>query len=277
MYNGRLKNKGVRGASSITLVSGLISRAICPYRPHILVACMPKSGSTFLTNLIASYGLPKPDAKGINKLMPRLTKIRHAKLVPEYGDREQELCELRLLSSHSRSYVSQQHIKNSEWTQEMIQRYSLTPVILIRNLADCVMSIRDHIRKEKHFGSIIRVDQHVLALNNEDLERLIIQVGMPWYLSFYEGWIGSQSIILTYEDVVGQPAGTLKQVLESAGVAVEARLIQRAVDQVGEKPNRLNVGVSGRGSALSSDNCRRLEELISLFPAASSNEYLRRV
>lgn len=276
MADSRLATKGAQFYTPLVITAGLFAKAFLPFRPHVLVACMPKSGSTFLSNLIASYGVAKSGSNGMNKLISSYRAFKRVKLLPEYGDREQELCELRLLTSHFRSYVAQQHIRNSEWTQELIGRYGITPVALIRNLPDSVVSIRDHIRKEKNFGSIIQVNDNVLSLSDDKLDRLIVQVAMPWYLNFYEGWYQSQALIITYDEVVSEPGQTLTKVLVQAGVDVDFRLINRAVDRVNEKSNRLNVGVAGRGATLSADNRKRLEDLIDLFPLAASSEYLTR-
>lgn len=257
MHSQRLRMKGFQFYSPVLATAGMAIRALPLRRPHILIACMPKSGSTFLANLVASYD-----------------SIKRVKLLPDYGDREQELCELRLLMSHGRSYVAQQHLRNSEWTQELIRRYSLSPVVLNRNLSDCVVSIRDHIRKERNFGSIIAVNDHVISLDDEALDRLIIQVAMPWYLGFFEGWIRSDALILTYDDVVSAPARVLRTVLLNAGVKVEDSALEAAVHSVVGKQNRLNVGASGRGKSLSDINKARLGELIALFPHAAKSEYI---
>lgn len=213
-----------------------------------------------MANLVASYA-----------------SIKRVKLLPDYGDREQELCELRLLMAHGRSYVAQQHLRNSEWTQELIRRYSLTPVALCRNLADCVVSIRDHIRKERNFGSIIAINDHVLSLDDESLDQLIIQVAMPWYLGFFEGWYKSDALMLAYDDVVATPGRALRTVLLNAGVKIDDGQLERAVLNVVGKQNRINVGTSGRGKSLSDRNKDRLRDLIALFPGAMNSEYVANV
>lgn len=257
MNNQRLTTKGFQFYTPFLVTAGLAIRAMPSRQPHIVIACMPKSSSTFLSSLLSSY-----------------PGIRRAKLVPEYGDREQELCELRLLMAQGRGYVAQLHLRNSEWTQELIRRYTLTPVTLIRNLADCVVSIRDHIRKDNQFGSLIYIDQYVLSLDEDALDRQIIQLAMPWYLSFYDGWSRSSALMLTYDDVVNEPRRTIQAILERASVSVDDESITTAVQTVTGKRNRLNVGASGRGKTLSDENKTRLRDMIALFPSVVSNSYL---
>ena len=85
-----LRYKGIRFHTPLIVGFDLIARHILPKKPHVLIACMPKSGSTFLAIALAAY-------VGTRK-----------RLIPTYGHREQELCELRLIRYNMRSYVSQQ-------------------------------------------------------------------------------------------------------------------------------------------------------------------------
>src|SRR5271156_2694008 len=78
-------------------------------RPHILLACMPKSGSTFLSTVLASY-----------------PKFNQVNLIPSHGHLDQELSELRLSRFNHLSYAAQVHVRNSAWTQHLIDKYNLT-------------------------------------------------------------------------------------------------------------------------------------------------------
>ena len=100
-------------------------------RHHILIACMPKSGSTYLSNAIS-----------------RLPRFRKTSLVTHYGRTEQDL-DLRLALRKSRhNYVCQHHVRYNEKTSDVINRFGVTPIVLVRNVFDCVPSIRDHLRNE---------------------------------------------------------------------------------------------------------------------------------
>ena len=97
---------------------------------HVLIACMPKSGSTFLADVIS-----------------QCPGFRRAILTPSAGRREQEIDE-QLLRKHGKvSYVAQHHVRNSEWTSEMCRTYGVTPIVLVRSLQDVVVSLRDHMRR----------------------------------------------------------------------------------------------------------------------------------
>ena len=106
-------------------------RALHLERPHVLVACMPKSASTFLTGVLAE-----------------LPGMRRAPLTAAYGWREQTLDVVQLARFDLEFYVCQQHLRYSADVGALIGEYRLTPVVLTRNIFDVVASVRDHFRNE---------------------------------------------------------------------------------------------------------------------------------
>ncbi len=220
--------------------------------PHILVACMPKSGSSFLSNCIASYH-----------------GFRHGILVPDYGVREQEMCELRLEKFNSRPYVAQLHVRNSEWTQKLIQRYGITPVVLVRDLLDVVVSVRDHIRKDFTFGSLITLTDRHRNISYDELDSLIVQFAMPWYISFYVGWRKDpKAMFLNYEDVTADPATAMVKIFDKAGFEYTQDGIDEALDKVQQKQsrNRFNKGVKGRGQKILTEARQKLVDMMAHYP-----------
>ena len=75
---------------------------------HVLVACMPKSASTFITNAIANTA-----------------NLERVRLVPSFGRREQELCEVCLVDKNPLNYVAQLHIRASSWTDQLCHEYNI--------------------------------------------------------------------------------------------------------------------------------------------------------
>src|SRR5689334_12918426 len=110
----------------------------------VLVACMPKSGSTFLSAALAN-----------------LPGFRREHVVPSYGRREQELSEAEIVrafgatqtlrrafdhgvmsSPHRpKAWVAQHHVKHNHETQTLLDRYGIVPVCLVRNIYDIVVSL----------------------------------------------------------------------------------------------------------------------------------------
>jgi len=254
-----LDGRGFGGLTPFVVGFDLVARHFRAKKPHILVACMPKSGSTFLTNALASHA-----------------GLKRCALLPTYGDREQELCELKLTRYNGRGYVAQQHVRNSAWTQELARRYGLTVVVLVRDLFDCVVSIRDHIRKEADFGALIRLTPRHLDLPDPELDDLIVQLAMPWYVSFYAGWRRDpNALFVHYEDLAADPASALETILARAGAETSPAAIRAALDRCALQGNRFNRGVSGRGRTLRPETRRRLLDMMALYPEFADDPLFR--
>jgi len=240
----------------------LLDFARFPRHAHVLVACMPKSGSTSLTNAIAAY-----------------PGFRKAGLAAEYGRREQELCQIRLSRyNHRGSYVCQIHLRNSEFTQRLIAQYRLSPVVLVRDLPDVVMSIRDHMHAESRIGPMAFITEAHLRQPPAELEKTIVRLAIPWYLNFYAGWREDPNAhVVRYEDMVQDPVRAISGVLRHAGVAPRAEKMQRVVDAFHGPGNRLNVGVAGRGRALAPGAAEALGQLLDQYPEFEGDEYFRRM
>ena len=100
-------------------------------RDHLFVACMPKSGSTFLANALSE-----------------LTGYRYVNLAYAYERSEQNLYLPKLIDSFSFGSVTHLHVRATESTIDLMKMFSIRPVILVRNIFDIVVSIRDHMFNE---------------------------------------------------------------------------------------------------------------------------------
>jgi len=256
-----LKNKGLQFYMPLVTMADYIGRLILPKKPHIFIACMPKSASTFLAHGLEEYG-----------------GLRRARLVSSWGRREQELDELRLSRYNHYAYVSQHHTRNSDWAQELIRRYHLTPVILMRNIFDIVISLRDHIRKDDIEMPFAYFDEMHRALPDEQLEQMIVDLAMPWFINFYMGWRDDKNaIFIQYEDMIANPERVMTQILEAANVKVDENKIAEAIEKNQAKQNRFNKGVAGRGKDLKLETRNQILRYISYYPDIQNDEYIKSI
>lgn len=236
--------------SAIDLSTDAWLTPLLPKRPHLLIACMPKSASTFLATAISNV-------KG----------FRRQRLIPEYGAREQELCPIRLSRYNRRTYVAQHHIRCSEYTLKLIKHYRLTPAVIVRNLADCVMSIRDHNRKATGPNPMAHYDPTHLALDDAAFEEMIVRFTMPWYIHFYASWLNVPGVpIYDYTQYTADPVRVIADILEAAGHTCDQTTIQQAVQQTRtSEQTRFNVGKAGRGAELHPGAKQALQELLDQY------------
>jgi len=228
---------------------------IAPMRirsPIILIACQPKSASTFLSAALAG-----------------LRHARRVSLVPGFGRREQELSHARILRCRlrlARFCVAQHHLRYSEVTQSLIARHAITPVVLVRNLYDVVASLRDHVRDESPVSPVAYVTPEMRDAPDADLEQALAVLAVPWYLNFYMSWRECPSALwLDYADIAQNAAESLGLILARAGIRASAKEIEATLANMGRKRTRLNIGRSGRGENISRGARTHVAKLVKLY------------
>jgi len=247
--------------SSFTLDAGTLFRSFwietlpCDGR-HVLLACFPKSGSTWLSGILS-----------------RLPGFIKADLVPGYDRREQELCFERLLVYHAENYVAQHHCRYSQSTERCLRAFSIEPVVLIRNLFDCVVSLRDHIDggisdPARVIGPTAYVPEDYFGWSDDVRTDFIVDMIVPWYFNFYLGWRDCPDAVwVGYEELVRDPSATVRRIADAVGLDADDAAIEQALRAASSQPTRRNVGVVGRGRSLSERHRQRIRQLASYYPA----------
>ena len=139
--------------------------------------------------------------------------------------------------------------------------------MLVRNLADCAISIRDHFQKEPGEGPTAFFDESHLAMSNSDFEEAIVSLAIPWYLNFYAGWKAAGDVpIYDFDDYTGDPVRVMREILARASVKISESEAVAALDQVQKTKTRFNVGETGRGKLLSDAAKDSLSRLLDHYP-----------
>lgn len=221
-----------------------------PDAPRLLIAGQPKAGTTQL-----------------HRRMCVLSGLRAAGLVPDYGAREQELSELRLLLAAESGYVACHHTRYSRATGRLLDQFRLRTVVLTRDLADALVSTDDHIRREGFGGGnpMAFLDEATfLGLPQARRLDLLIDLVAPWHLQFYLSWRAAPRTDLVwarYEEIYADPDRTVPELLSRLGVPVPDGAM---ADVTG---GRFNVGRIGRGrELLSPEQMGRLRRLGEHYP-----------
>jgi hypothetical protein len=121
---------------------------------RILLACAPKSGSSFLSAIFENL----PD-------------FHRSRLMSLSERREQELCPVMLERAVELegSFVAQQHIRYSLMTNYYIKKYRLKPVVQVRSIFDLIVSFRDHIGGGRQRGKARRATYQPMAAVPENI------------------------------------------------------------------------------------------------------------
>lgn len=205
----------------------------------IVVACMPKSGSTFLTMVIEE-----------------ITGFERAHLTYAFERNEQELYLPKLIDSYAKDTVTQQHIRATRPNLDLMNRFGIRPVILVRNIYDSVVSIRDYLLREgvENFPSLYATE-NFKQLTEQNQYDFLIANAIPWYFNFFASWSDFCSagqidaIWAKYDDLIlDWPAG-IQKILAFYGLDKSQDEIAAAIERIAQDRTgtRFNKGVSGRG------------------------------
>jgi sulfotransferase family protein len=224
---------------------------------HIFIACVPKSGSTFLKNALVS-----------------ITGFRDAFMVYTPGQFEQDLYLPMLNSVASIDTVTQQHCRASDANVQMMQAFEIRPVALVRNIFDSVISLLDFYNGGAFTNSFFREDYS--SLDERTRINLLIDNFVPWYFEFVASWslIEKQSRLdllwLSYEDLIINKPKAISDVLGFYGLGAPMRGIEQRINEIEseKRRTRFNKGIAGRGeSGLSDTQKRRIRNYAKYYPS----------
>lgn len=223
---------------------------------HIFIACVPKSGSTFLKNLLLG-----------------ITGFRDAFMVNMASQFEQELYLPILRNTAHLDTVTQQHCRASDVNIHLMQAFEIRPVVLVRNIFDSVMSLLDFYDGGASANSYFREDYR--SLDPETKLDLIIDNFVPWYFQFVASWSLAEKqdrlelLWLRYEDLVADKSDSVQKVLGFYGLSAPVKGIEKMIKETESRKEktRFNKGVAGRGKAgLSDEQKERIVRFARYFP-----------
>lgn len=221
---------------------------------RVLVACMPKSGSTYLSGAIAA-----------------LPGFIRAHLVPGYGRREQELCVEKLIEYDKimggcGGYVAQHHVRYSEVTRSYLKRFGVRPIILVRNIFDVVASLVDHHSLESSVYPAAYAPNDIAVHSFDEQARFVTQMAIPWYFNFYASWQECpDKILVTYEEFISRPESIMRKICDHLGLVASDQQIHDAVQIAGTAGLRRNKVTPGRGEGLPADCLEAIRKMASYY------------
>jgi tetratricopeptide (TPR) repeat protein len=209
---------------------------------HVLIACMPKSGSSFLKEALCGLtGWPD-------------TPLSYA-----YLQTEQELHLPYLLRTATTDTVTQQHCRATDPNIHILQAFGIRPIVLLRRVEDIVVSLSDFYDQGAIYNTFF--EDLWPTLDRAAKFDLVIDHIMPWYATFHASWervarLGRlECHFLTYEEMIADKPAAIARVaaflgLDKSGEECAAAVVSAEGDAV---KTRLNKGGAGRGEAALDD------------------------
>lgn len=242
------------------LIYQRLRRCVFSNGKYLVLAAMPKSGSTFLSHTLCS-----------------LTGYRHYYLACAYDNVEQEIYVPRVIDGFGSGRVVQQHFKANGPNLEVLNRFDIKPIVVVRNIFDLAASIRDHLLTERldNLPSVYAPGDFLTFGPSRQLD-FVIDMVIPWYITYYVSWCQAEKqkqiefLWVVYEELVADWGTGIRRILDFFGMQKSDYAIARAIETTRAGPKertRLNVGVPGRASALLSDSQReRIVRLTEYYP-----------
>lgn len=225
---------------------------------YVFLAAMPKSGSSFLSHALCT-------ALG----------YRHSYLAFAYENIEQEIYLPRLLETYGQGTVVQQHIKGNGPNLSTFRRFGIRPTIQTRNIFDIIVSVRDHLLRERldNIPSLIVPDDYASLPEERQLDIVTTMFG-PWLVSFYVSWRtaeevhGHEVMWLRYEDCISDWKAAIIKVAAFHSLADSVVDVEKALEVSRLNPwSRINKGVIGRGEELLNGRQKAvLRQMASYYP-----------
>ena len=211
-----------------------------PFRPkspeHILIACFPKSGSTYLS-----------------KVLRETTGLAKAYVSEPGPQNEQDIAAGRLRRVRRRS-VLQQHVKATRDNLELLVEHNMRPIVQTRNLFDVVASLHDHFQRDHRSLPCGYISEDYLRMPRGERLEYLIHIHLPWYFNFALSWREAARRIsvcaITYEQLFSDQPAALQRITAFYGLHVTTGQIVEAISRASKCDTRLNVGVIGRGAEM---------------------------
>jgi len=237
--------------------------------PMIVVAAAPRSGSTFLSNVLCG-----------------LTGMSYRRLCSAYSTNEHDLYLPALCLYNSTGAVSQLHMKGTFHNVSLLNTFGIKPIILVRDIFDIIVSLMANIRSKEALPgfdigfngySFIWLESRLLHEDDSHLLDALIDLAVPWYVNFYVSWyrLCAQGEIqakwVSYETMMADKRASINEILDF----LQAPNLSRNTEEIlTRKYATFNVGRNGRGrEILSAAQQDRVRRLCSYYPDVDFSRY----
>jgi hypothetical protein len=210
-------------------------KRLLPRGHTLLVAAMPKSGSSFLVKTLA-------EATGFAQMFLGADHLN-----------EQDLYLPALIDAWGLDIVAHQHLRATPANLRLLREFRIRPVVLRRDLADALVSLADHLQTDTLVTPVVTLPPAYRDWPRQQQLQAVLDLAAPWYLQFLAGWQGAaaevDALMLDYAEVTRDPAAAVAAVLRHQGIARAGAEIAAAVARAQAAAPRFNQGVAGRGAA----------------------------
>lgn len=231
--------------------------AIEAFAPSYLLVALPKSSSTYSTMALARI----------------LDAVVYKDIVTQDRFTPKDLSVPGIVNVREHVTVSQVHLVATGANLRILRNFRMPLAILLRNIFDVVVSLRDHMNGSQYFSSIL-IPNAYGKLSDYDKLDYIIDTAVPWMMTFYVSWAQAiargdvETEFFFYEDMVLEPVPFFRRMCARFGRQVSDADVNKALSLVEKSAaTRFNIGKPGRGaSELSAAQIARIKRHADYYP-----------
>lgn len=252
----KLKNIILNKVSLKSFDTHLVSRAKGD-ETHIFIACLPKSGSTFLADVLVN-----------------ITDFEPIQFQPIRGTNDHNIEPSVLYESLSKNTVTQLHSKPNECNKLYFKRFNIKVVFIFRDITSSLKSFYNHILNENDKWFMFTVAKDFEKWNIEKQFDFLIDLVVPWYINFLTSWKQEVNerdldvLEIDYDDFKRNNSETIKDILTFYKLDKYKENVESALEMSYSKNEtlRYNSKDSKVNYEFTSDQMKRIQHLVSYYP-----------
>lgn len=236
-------------------VMSLLAQRFINSKNRVLIACQPKSGSSYISRTLADitdYGY-ESFAQPI--VYPTLD---------QRINNEQNLSYHRVLSILHRNVVSQTHCPATGQNISIIQKFDVKTIVLTRNIFDTCVSLRDYL-DDRIYGMrpIAYVGDIYGEWDDNKKNDFIIDMIIPWYFRFFVSWWHNKDMVMwcRFEDMINNREKFFQEIINHFELPKVRDIQSEPVSTL-----RFNKGIMGRGQELKDFHKDKIRAKASFYP-----------
>ncbi|MCK7589906.1 sulfotransferase domain-containing protein [Subsaxibacter sp. CAU 1640] len=229
---------------------------------HVLIACLPKSGSTFLSDVLVN-----------------VTGFDFVQFQPIRGTNDHNIDHHFFYENSNKNTVTQLHIKPNDSNKKIFLKENIKIVFLYRDLLSSLKSMHRHILEENNKWFMFSIADGFESWSIERQFDFIIDLIAPWYINFLTAWkkeisLGELSVLeVNYDDFRKDNDKTIHNILNFYGLNYSKERIKDSLEISYSKKDKLrfNNKENKIDYKFSDEQIGKIKSLVSYYPEYAIN------
>lgn len=195
---------------------------------HILIACLPKSGSTFIANSLVN-----------------ITNFEFIQFQSRRATNDHNIDPNILYFNLNKSTITQLHLKPNLLNKELLLESNIKVVFLYRGVLDSLRSLNNHILNENDQWFMFTASEDYKYWSTQKQFDFLIDMVLPWYINFLSSWkieleLQDVKILeIDYDDFKVNNLNTIKKILQFYNLNYSDEKIEKGIGMSYENKSKL--------------------------------------